>query len=245
MYSIKNTFILLTLFYVSNSQANNLYSSALQNLTNGEQVVINEIKDAPVKGFKEILVQDGLATKVYYISDDAKFLFDGTLVDLIKKKDLTEYSRNILRKEQLNTLNKDKMINFFPDNMVDRVTIFTDIDCGYCRKLHLEIQQYNDLGIGVSYLFFPRAGLNSESYNKAVTVWCSDNKVDALTKYWSGQQPSPKMCQHPITTHFNTALGVGVNATPSIVFEDGSLLRGYLSPNQMKEKLKQLKQETN
>lgn len=129
---------------------------------------------------------------MYYISDDGKYLINGSIIDTTSRKDITEERKSGLRKEVIEKVGVDSRINFYPDDMKYHLTVFTDIDCGYCRKLHTQIDEYNKLGIGISYLFYPRSGLNSPSFDKAQTVWCNDDRKTALTNAKSGVELEPK-----------------------------------------------------
>ena len=138
---------------------------------------IDSINLSEIKGLYEVTV----GVNIYYVSENGKYLLPGQLIDLATSKDLTKVKLNAARQLAISKLGQSKMIVFKPKISKHMVTIFTDIDCGYCRKLHSEIDQYLAEGITIQYLFFPRAGKGSESYNKAVSVWCSDDRNAALT----------------------------------------------------------------
>jgi thiol:disulfide interchange protein DsbC len=120
------------------------------------------------------------------------------------------------------------MLIFSPDKPTHTITVFTDIDCGYCRKLHHEMADYHAKGIRVRYLMFPRSGVNSPSYDKAVSVWCSEDRNDSLTKAKNGKDPAPRTCDNPVQNHMAMGRSIGVQGTPSIVFEDGRVIPGYV-----------------
>ena len=117
------------------------------------------------------------------------------------------------------------------------ITVFTDIDCGYCRKLHQEVPELNRLGIEVRYLAYPRAGLESESYDKIVSAWCADDQRLALTRAKTGKKIESRDCKNPVAQHFALGGAVGVTGTPSIIFEDGRLLPGYLPAERLAQQL--------
>src|SRR5690606_35260891 len=119
-------------------------------------------------------------------------------------------------------------------------TVFTDIDCGYCRKLHAEMQGYNELGIGVSYLFFPRSGLKTASYDKAVSVWCAADQQKAMDKAKAGSQVAEKQCDNPVAEQYQAGLASGVTGTPALILQDGTMLPGYMPPDQLKQRLDSL-----
>lgn len=212
------------------------YKAALSKVTSANIKVIS-VNDTPVKGIKEILVDGGRGSEILYISEDGKYIVNGSLFDIENRVDLTDQKKSVLRKELLSDMGDSQRINFYPEDMKYHVTVFTDIDCGYCRKLHAEMQQYNDLGIGISYLFFPRAGLKSGSYDKAVNVWCAADQQQAMTLAKAGEAVEPKTCDNPITAHYNAGVSAGVSGTPALVLDSGTIMPGYLPPAQLKQRL--------
>ncbi len=121
-----------------------------------------------------------------------------------------------------------KMIIFGPQDAKRHITVFTDIDCGYCRKLHNEVTDLTDAGIQVRYLAFPRAGVGSESHKKYVSVWCNADQQSALTTAKNGGSVPAASCENPVTETYNLGQQVGVRGTPTIIFDDGTLTPGYL-----------------
>ena len=142
---------------------------------------------------------------------------------------------NLKRKSILDeALSEGDFITFKSDNEKHRVIIFTDVDCGYCRKFHNEINDFNDLGITVNYVAFPRSGLASDSYNKIVSAWCSTDAKDTLTKMKQGIDVQLSMCQdHPVEKHFLLGQKIGITGTPAIIKSNGELLPGYLPPEEL------------
>jgi thiol:disulfide interchange protein DsbC len=115
--------------------------------------------------------------------------------------------------------------------------VFTDIDCGYCRKLHAQINDYMKAGISVEYLFFPRAGVGSESFDKAVSVWCAKDRKAAFTAAKAGKDPAPAKCDNPVADQYKLGAQGGVDGTPTILAADGTKIGGYLAPDQLVAKL--------
>ncbi|MGZ8213793.1 MAG: DsbC family protein, partial [Methylosarcina sp.] len=183
----------LTLFSV-NADENAIRQSLSKSMPT---IKIDSIKPSVVKGLFEVRV----GANILYVSDDGKYLLQGRLVDVEARTDLTEEKLSELRKSELEKIGQDKMIVFKPKIARHKVWIFTDIDCGYCRKLHSEIDQYLAQGITIQYLFFPRAGKGSESYEKAVSVWCSKDRNAALTEAKKGKTPEAKTCDNPVDEH--------------------------------------------
>jgi thiol:disulfide interchange protein DsbC len=196
-------------------------------------VKIDSVKPAVVKGLFEVVV----GANIYYVSEDGKYLFQGRLVDVAARKDLTEEKLNGTRKLAIEKIGQANMIVFKPKISKYTVTIFTDIDCGYCRKLHSEIDQYLAQGITIQYLFFPRAGKGSDSYNKAVSVWCAEDRNAALTAAKKDQKLPEKTCDNPVDEHMQLASEFDVKGTPMIISENGNVYPGYLPAKQLVEAL--------
>ncbi|MCB1554458.1 MAG: DsbC family protein [Xanthomonadales bacterium] len=197
---------------------------------------IDSIADSPLPGVLEVVVNGN----VVYFSADGKILIQGSLYDVAGRRDLTEQRRATLRVSGLEEAGPERRIIFAPEHPKHSVTVFTDIDCGYCRRMHQEIAQYNELGIAVEYLFFPRAGVGSDSFDKAVTVWCSDDRRKALTDAKSGVALDKKSCPNPIEDDFKLGSRLGVGGTPAVFNADGVQLGGYVPPQQLLQRLDQL-----
>jgi len=187
-------------------------------------VTPDEITPSPMEGVSEVLI----GPRLMYISNDGKYLLQGSLIDLKTRTDISEERRNGIRMDALNELGEEKMIVFPAKEQKHTITVFTDIDCGYCRKLHGEMDKYNAEGITVRYLMFPRAGVDSPSFNKAVTVWCSKDQQDAMTRSKSGENLPNASCDNPIQEEYELGQLLGVQGTPAIIMEDGAMLPGYV-----------------
>lgn len=193
-------------------------AKALGNIPN------SSIKPAPVPGWYE--VANGSA--VGYVSADAKYLFDGDLIDLSNRVNLTERRRNDWRKTVVSGVDESKMIIFEPKKVKHTVTVFTDVDCGYCRKLHAEIDDYMAEGIRIRYIFYPLRGEQAKSYKTAEKVWCSEDRNEALTQAKQGKNISAEPCENPVGMHLNTGKEIGIRGTPGMITENGQLLPGYM-----------------
>ena len=191
--------------------------------------VPDTIKITPIKDLYEVV----FGAQVMYFSADARYMFQGNLLDLDAREDLTEKTRGKARKKVLDKVSKDEMIIFSPKKSLHTITVFTDIDCPYCRKLHAEMKEYIDAGIEVRYLLFPRTGKNSPSFNKAVSVWCAEDSNQALTDAKMGKEVETQTCDNPIENQINIGQMVGVTGTPAIILEDGELVPGYRPAKQM------------
>lgn len=168
----------------------------------------------------------------YFVAGDMYSTANNTLVNLSEEK------RGNERALKINTISNDQKIVFPAKGPVKgKIAVFTDIDCGYCRKLHKEVPELNSLGIEVSYLAYPRAGLNSESYNKYVSAWCADDKLAALTKAKSGQVLESKSCANPVASQFALGREIGISGTPAIILQDGRLIPGYINAQKIGQAL--------
>jgi thiol:disulfide interchange protein DsbC len=200
---------------------------------------IDSIAEAKLPGFYEVV----LSGQILYVSADGKYLLQGMLFDIESRTDLTESSRSQLRKVALQDLKPGMTIDYLPKSPKHLVTVFTDIDCGYCRRMHAQMGEYNALGIGIQYLFFPRAGAGSEAWQQAVSVWCSDDRAQALTDAKAGKPIDRKECSNPIASDYALGSRIGVSGTPMVIAADGTQLGGYLPPDQMLQRLDQLAQK--
>ncbi len=137
----------------------------------------------------------------------------------------------------LTGLDPAQQISFVPEDPDYELLVFTDIDCGYCRKLHDQVEAYNDEGIAIHYLAFPRAGPGSHSFDKFVSVWCADDQQSALTLAKSGDEPDPQQCDNPIESQYQLGRDVGVTGTPALLTPEGQLIPGYMAPADLRARL--------
>ncbi len=186
------------------------------------------IGDAPVAGFYEVQVENG---PILYVSADGNYFFDGSLYQVRPGQfvNIRDMQLNEERRELFASRGTKDMIIFKPDGVTKAImNVFTDVDCGYCRKLHQEVPQLNALGIEVRYLAYPRAGIPSESYNKIATAWCADDARDTLTRIKNGERIPTAVCSdNPVAEHFRLGRQLGVTGTPAVILMDGTLIPGY------------------
>jgi len=188
------------------------------------------IRPSPIPGLYEIM----LGGQISYVSADGHYLIQGDLYDTEQERNLTESRREVAREAAIDKVDESSMIVFRPKTVKHMVTVFTDIDCGYCRKLHRQIADYNALGIEVRYMSFPRSGPGTESWFKAEKVWCSDDRNAALTLAKTGAPVKGEDCATaPIAQHYQLGRSLGIRGTPAIVTENGTLIPGYVSPNEL------------
>lgn len=203
-------------------------------------VEVESVTAAPLPGFREAIV----GGQVVYVSDDGRYLFlpgaGGALFDTQAKKNLSEAALAGMRTRLLATIPQSERIVFAPPNPVHTVTVFTDVECGYCRKLHSEIAEYNAQGIAVEYLAFPRMGIGSEDFEKMVSVWCASDRKKALTEAKTSGKVIDKDCKNTVTMQYNVGQRAGLTGTPMILAEDGTQLGGYVPPKALREALDKL-----
>ncbi|MGH8078019.1 MAG: DsbC family protein [Lysobacter sp.] len=207
------------------------------------QVKVDRVGKAPLPGFREALV----GGQVLYVSDDGRYLFlpgaGGLLFDAKTKKNLSEVTLAGMRKELLQTIPASERIVFAPANPKHTVTVFTDVECGYCRKMHSEIAEYNKQGIAVEYLAFPRMGIGSPDYKKMVSVWCATDRRAALTAAKNTGKVASKDCKNTVTMQYDVGQRAGLTGTPMILAENGTQIGGYVPPAQLREALDKLAAE--
>ena len=177
---------------------------------------------------------------VLYITKDGRYVLEGDLLNTRTRENLTEAMRATARLKLLNAVDPNTMIVYAPKQVKHTVTVFTDVDCVFCRKLHSQIADYNKYGIAIRYLAFPRTGVDTESYYKAVSVWCSPDRKAALTKAKLGEQLKRTTCDNPVRQQMALADRLGVSATPTLILENGSLVSGYIPPDRMSKMLDKL-----
>jgi thiol:disulfide interchange protein DsbC len=194
---------------------------------------IDSVRPSEVKGLYEVTV----GANIFYTSEDGKYLVQGKIFDLAARKDITEAKLADARIKAIHQLGEDQMITFPAKIKKYDIYVFTDIDCGYCRKFHSEIDQYLAEGISVHYIFFPRAGKDSDSYKKAVSVWCAKDRNAALTAAKKGDIPKEASCPNPVDKDMALGVEVGVRGTPMIVTSKGVTFPGYMPPKQLAEAL--------
>jgi thiol:disulfide interchange protein DsbC len=200
---------------------------------------VSSVESSPIPGLYEVMV----GAKLFYVSADGKYLINGNLYDINSREDLTTPKMAKVKVEMIEKIGEENMVIFAPEKYQHTVTVFTDIDCGYCRKLHKEIQEYNDLGIRVRYMMFPRAGIGSDSYQKAVNVVCADDRNDAMTRAKAGETIEEKQCENTVAQQYDLGQKVGVSGTPAIFLENGELVPGYVPAKRMAAMLKEMKGE--
>ncbi|EJF29005.1 bifunctional protein-disulfide isomerase/oxidoreductase DsbC [Enterobacter sp. Ap-916] len=194
-----------------------------------------EIQAAPVAGMKTVLTDSG----VLYVTEDGKHVIQGPLYDVSGAQPVNVTNQLLIGK--LNALEKEMIIYKAPKEQ-HVITVFTDITCGYCHKLHEEMSDYNALGITVRYLAFPRQGLQSQAESDMKSIWCAKDRNKAFDAAMKGGDVAPASCDINLANHYNLGVQFGVQGTPAIVLSNGSMIPGYQGPKEMKQMLDAHKQ---
>jgi thiol:disulfide interchange protein DsbC len=207
--------------------------AALQKLAPG--VKVDEISPAPLPGFYQVIASGQLV----YVSTDGRYMINGDVVDLAAKENLSDRAWAGFRRAELAKVPASQRIVFAPPHPKYTVTVFSDVNCGYCRMFHSHIKQLNDEGIAVEYLAWPREGLTTtagnptETYKEMVSVWCAADRKAAFTAAKQGKAPAPADCPNPVKDEFDLGVKLGVTGTPMVVGPDGMVLGGYVAPDKL------------
>jgi len=232
--NISFVFIFFSLFVSSDEQI--IRNSLEKILPKGSE--IESIQESSIKGLYAVYYGD---LEPIYVSDDGNFFIYGDIykININSITNITDVEISERRSTILSNLESSELISFKSKNEQYAVTVFTDVDCGYCRKLHNQIAEYNKLGITINYAAFPRSGLGTISFTKMVSAWCSDNKKSSLTRLKNNNEINKNFCDNqPVSKHYAIGNKLGVTGTPAIFSSDGRLFPGYLSPEDLLKKLK-------
>lgn len=199
-------------------------------------IKLEDVRLTPVNGIYEV----SRDAEISYLSSDGRYAIVGDMIDLNSDDNLSDARRRVIRARIIDSVPENEMLVFAPKEPAKyTITVFTDIDCGYCRRMHSQIAEYNRLGIRVRYMFFPRSGPNTESWSKAEAVWCASNRNDALTRAKNGEVlHSPKCPTDIIKRDFEVGQKLLVDGTPSIFLASGEMLPGYAPPGELVKYLK-------
>lgn len=201
-------------------------------------IAAEDVRPSPVPGLYEVRV----GPRIAYVSADGRFLLNGQMIDLEAKANVTEERLTEIRAAWVKGLDESAMIVFEPEGKTRHtVTVFTDVDCGYCRAMHKDIDGLMEQGIRVRYLLYPRNGPDTESARKADHVWCSADRQAALTRAKRGQTVTAPACDTPVMDNFALGRSVPVTGTPTLVTDGGDLIPGYLETERLVAELDRLR----
>lgn len=193
------------------------------------QIQVTSVNPFVVDGLYEVITNQG----VFYASENAQFLINGNVLDIDNgMNNLSAKSMVALSQAKLQAFEKE-MIVYKAPNEKHVVTVFTDTNCGYCLKLHAEMADYHKQGITIRYLAFPRGGVKSGTYHSMVSIWCADEPKNAMNAAKNRKKVKYKTCDNSVKEQYELGLFMGVNATPTMIFEDGSLSSGYAPADQL------------
>ncbi len=201
------------------------------------QLQIIGIKPTPLQSIYEIELNTG---EVLYSDRSGDFVFAGDMYQVTQAGllNLSAGTRQLRTQEKIAAIPEDQMIIFSPDEPVKAsITVFTDVDCTYCRALHRDMETLLDKGIQVRYLAYPRGGIASDAYDKMISVWCSDDRKRSLSQAKNGQNLPEGDCETPILEHYELGNQLGIRGTPALVFPDGRLVPGYVEAERLAEML--------
>ena len=194
------------------------------------------ISETPIEGVLQVQIN----SDIIYMTGDGRYLLQGQIMEVDTRINITDQAKSGLRMGVLSELKREEQISFAPEKAKYDLLVFTDIDCGYCRKLHNQMAEYNEEGIAIHYMAFPRAGIGSASFDKFVSVWCADDQQSAMTLAKDGGDPDPQKCPNPIAEQYDVGREIGVTGTPALVTTDGTLIPGYVPPAQLRQRLEAL-----
>lgn len=234
--AIHKAFVVITacLFITPAFAENSELEAARKNISKQFKTVSPEnIYPSPVPGLYQVV----MPPRFFYASADGHYVVDGDLINMTTKQNVSQGPRNKSLSAAINSLGEDSMIIFGKKTLKHTVTVFTDIDCTYCRKLHHEVKNYNDLGIRIRYMAYPRAGLGSDAFHKAEAVWCSKDKKKAMTDAKNGATVKSEKCDNPVAQQYALGNMIGIRGTPALVLEDGTVVPGYIPAKRLSEAL--------
>ena len=182
------------------------------------------IKASPASSLYEVVMD----AQIFYVTADGKYLLMGDMMDLSGHANLTEARRVSMRQHLFDEIGEQNMIVMGPKNAKRTITVFTDVDCQYCAKLHRDVPELVKHGVKVRYLMFPRAGIGSETYKRSVAVWCAEDRVKAVGIAKAGGKLDMKTCKNPVDQHYALGEKLRVEGTPTIFLDNGQKIGGYV-----------------
>ena len=187
-------------------------------------VVFDQVRKAPIRGLCEALID----TEVFYVSERGDFLMVGNMIAVESGDNLTVRRRGAIVKEIVARQDESRMVVIGPARPRATVTVFTDVDCPYCSKLHEEVPALNQQGVKIRYLLYPRNGIHSPTYKKSVSVWCATDRAKAIGIAKAGGTLPTKTCDNPVADHYKLGARLGITGTPTLILEDGTRIGGYV-----------------
>jgi len=209
----------------------NAINTSLGAITQG-QLQVQEVRETQMPGLYELIMSSG---EILLSDRTGQFLITGELYMTQAQglTNLTAQTRQVQVKGWIAGVPEDQMIIFSPENPQATITVFTDVDCTYCRRLHHDIEAINERGIAVRYMAYPRGGAESTAYPKMISVWCAPDRKLALTQAKNGQNLPDRDCQNTVLSHHALGNRIGITGTPAIILPDGTLVPGYMEVDRL------------
>ena len=214
-----------------------LISAKLENILPAD-AVIESIEPSVFDGIYKVYYGD---LQPIYVSQDGNFFIYGDMYQINSNRiiNITNEETKSRRVDLLSSIPSNELIIFKSKNEISAITVFTDVDCGYCRKLHSQISEYNKVGITVKYVAFPRSGIGTQTFTKMVGAWCADDPKKVITDLKNDKKLNLDFCDdQPIAKHYVIGQKLGISGTPAIITPDGELIPGYVSPEELLSRLK-------
>jgi len=229
---------LCAMFALTTALADEIDAGVEQGIRNSLAVLLpnlrpDSVRPTPVANLYEV----AFGMRLVYVTGDGRFLLQGKIIDLETRSEITDERLAELKVATMAQVGEDSMVVYGPADAEHTVTVFTDIDCGFCRKMHSEMAKYTANGIKIRYLFYPRAGIGSESYAKAVSVWCADDRKKAMDIAKAGGSLPAKTCENPVAEHHALGQAMRIQGTPALVLDDGDMLPGYVPADKLRQML--------
>ncbi len=190
---------------------------------------VQSINKTPIAGVYQVIV----GPDVIYMTGDGNYVLKGDLLDINQRRNLTEDVRADSRVSLLESIDKNDYIEFKGEEVEHTVYVFTDIDCGYCRRLHQDVEELNELGVSVRYLAYPRAGIGSNAALQMEYVWCAEDRQQAMTKAKNNERIAAVECNNPVAAQYELGRQIGVRGTPAIYSQNGKAIPGYMPPDRL------------
>lgn len=214
-----------------------LISAKLENILPAD-AVIESIEPSIFDGIYKVYYGD---LQPIYVSQDGNFFIYGDMYQINSNRiiNITNEETKSRRVDLLSSIPSNELITFKSKNEISAITVFTDVDCGYCRKLHSQISEYNKVGITVKYAAFPRSGIGTQTFTRMVGAWCADDPKKVITDLKNDKKLNLDFCDdQPIAKHYVIGQKLGISGTPAIITPDGELIPGYVSPEELLSRLK-------
>jgi thiol:disulfide interchange protein DsbC len=201
-------------------------------LASQNQLQVVNLKLTELPNIYEVELNTG---EMLYSDISGDYLFAGDMYQTTPGGllNLSAVTRQVRIKDKIEAVSEDEMIIYTPDQIKATITVFTDVDCTYCRALHRDLEKLLDYGIQVRYMAYPRGGEDADSFSKMISVWCSDDRHKSLTQAKNGQNLPAGDCDSPVLTHYELGNEIGINGTPALVFPDGRVIPGYIEADRL------------